>query len=155
MGNFAQRHIVIAVFGQGSDELRQARHIADGLWYFDAIKVGAEADTVDAETVHQVIDVAHQRVQWRIRLVLTILAQHRDSEVEPDYAIRFSDRVQLFVGQVARQGAEGMDVRMGRHQWCIGEGSYVPEALLVEEGTPWAKTLGRLQTRPSERNPAW
>src|SRR5258708_27338739 len=110
MGDFAQRSVIVTAVGQGCYKLRQARHVTDDLRNPGAIEVGAKADAVDAEALHQVIDVAYHSVQRGIRVVITILAQHTDAKVQPNHAIRLFDRVQLLIGQVASYWTNSMHI---------------------------------------------
>ena len=72
--------------------------------------------------------------QGRVRVVLAVFAQKADGVVQADQAVALADRVQLLVGQVARNRAKRMGVGVGGDQRGVCVFLNVPKALLVQMG---------------------
>jgi hypothetical protein len=61
-----------------------------------------------------------------------ILTDELAAEVQPDEATAFGHRRQLFVGQIAGRGGDGMGVGMGGQQRAARKPRHIPEPRLVE-----------------------
>ena len=87
MGDLVQGGVVKAVGAEGGDKFREAGGVADGGWDGGAVEVGAQSDSIDAETVDEVGEVADDRIQACVGVAMGVGTEIIDAEIEADDAV--------------------------------------------------------------------
>ena len=125
--------IIVAAPAQRLDEQRQpGRRVREGRGNLGALVVGAERDMVGSQPLDEVVDVAADLLERRLRVVAPVCAQKRDREVDADDAARAADRLQLLVVEVPRGPAERPGVRVRRDERRVRQPRHVEEAAPVQ-----------------------
>src|SRR5690606_20429431 len=92
----------ISGVSQPSNELLQARRVADLGRHGRAVEVRSECHALYPDLLDQMVDMPDHVGNRRVGVLTPVRPQHADGEVQPDQSLALAYGVELPVGQVAR-----------------------------------------------------
>src|ERR1700704_1715084 len=114
------------------DQILQSGSIPYSSRDLGAIEIGSKADAVLTHMFENVLEVFDHQVNGRVCILTTVRAEIASSEVDADHAPGFSDRSQLFVGEISRMWAQSIRVGMCGDEGRIADSGNIPESAFVE-----------------------
>ena len=87
---------------------------------------------LDADPVGHVLDVTGDHAQWRLHDEVAVTARHHGVEDDSDEPTGIADGVELAIGEVARNRAQGVRSRVRHDERGARQLGGLEEAALVE-----------------------
>ena len=119
---------------QGLSQIAETGDIANSRRHLGAVKVGTEADAIDADLLDEMVKVADQHVEPSVGVDLPVGPEETGSEIDADHSARIADRGKLSIGEISRVRTYGIGIGVGCNQRRIAQARHVPEALFVQMG---------------------
>ena len=98
MSDVAQRFLVVTMISEGVEKFRHPGNVTEIQWHDGPVEIGAEGHVSDADAPGNIVDVAYNFRNRRIRFPPPVFTQKSDVKVDPHNPVRFFDGIQLFIG---------------------------------------------------------